>query len=286
MPNRRTRKSEKESLLGVSVQELYAQWAVSDEHVGAALDESLAPRGPDWLFDLAAELGIQPQHLVLDAGCRDGRHSVELVRRFGSRVVGVDLVRANLDRGRARIAGIANDEPDVAARVRFVQARVERLPFRDGTFDFVWCRDVLIHVAPLVDAFRECRRVLAEGGRMLVFQMFATPLLEPTEAARLWPPLAAVPESADPTHFERCLEEAGFVVERREVLGSEWREFAEEEGKGKTSRQLLHVARLLRAADTFRQRFGRQVYESELADSLWGVYQMIGKLSPRVYVLA
>ena len=26
--------------------------------------------------------------------------------------------------------------------------------------------------------------------------------------------------------------------------------------------------------------------ESELANALWGVYQMIGKLSPRVYVLA
>ena len=86
--------------------------------------------------------------------------------------------------------------------------------------------------------------------------------------------------------LERCLGEAGFTVERREVVGSEWREFAEESGERKTSRQLLHVARLIRARDLFTQRFGRQAYEAALADRLWGVYQMIGKLSPRVYVLA
>ena len=36
---------------------------------------------------------------------------------------------------------------------------------------------------------------------MLVFQMFATPWLDPTEAERLWPPLAAVPANTDPERF-------------------------------------------------------------------------------------
>ena len=35
------------------------------------------------------------------------------------------------------------------------------------------------------------------GGRMLVFQMFATPWLSEGDAARLWPPLAAVARNAD-----------------------------------------------------------------------------------------
>ena len=37
---------------------------------------------------------------------------------------------------------------------------------------------------------------------MVVFQMFATPLLEPGDASRLWPALAAVEANADPVRFE------------------------------------------------------------------------------------
>jgi hypothetical protein len=48
----------------------------------------------------------------------------------------------------------------------------------------------------------------------------------------------------------------------------------------------LHAARLIRDAERFRGELGLVTYEVELADSLWGVYQMIGKLSPRVYVLS
>ena len=60
---------------------------------------------------------------------------------------------------------------------------------------------------------------------------------------------------------------------------------AQESGPGKTSRQLLHVARLLRDEARFRELLGDVDYRASVADRLWGVYQMIGKLSPRVYVL-
>jgi hypothetical protein len=43
---------------------------------------------------------------------------------------------------------------------------------------------------------------------------------------------------------------------------------------------------MLRQRDKYIQAMGRGDYEGELANALWGVYQMIGKLSPRVYVLA
>ena len=35
-----------------------------------------------------------------------------------------------------------------------------------------------------------------------------------------------------------------------------------------------------------QERFGTVAYEVMLTDSLWGVYQMIGKLNPRIYVLS
>src|SRR5207237_4496078 len=70
-----------------TIEELYAEWAndLDEPHIEALLDESLHPRGPDMLFHIAAEIGVDSQDLVLEAGCRDGRHVVELVRRFGCR---------------------------------------------------------------------------------------------------------------------------------------------------------------------------------------------------------
>src|ERR671935_132204 len=104
---------------------------------------------------------------------------------------------------------------------------------------------------------------------MLLFQMFATAWLSEGDAARLWPPLAAVPRNTDPAYFESSLRDTGWSVERVEHIGSEWREFAEETGPGKTSRQLLHTARLLRDRERFIAAMGRSEYEGELGDSLW-----------------
>lgn len=248
-----------------------------DDVIEADLDRSLDPRGPDMLFDLVRDLGIGSVHRVLDAGCRDARHVIELRRRFDCEVVGVDLAPTNVARAVERVRGID--------RAAIVQGMVERLPFDSASFDLVWCRDVLIHVEDLESTFAEFRRVLRPGGHAVVFQMFATPWLEPNEAARLWSPLFAAPTTVDPAHFEAAIAAAGLTVVRREELRSEWREWAEEHDGHKASTQLLHAARLLRDRQRFVDLLGETNYEAELANCLWGVYQMIGKLSPRVYVL-
>jgi ubiquinone/menaquinone biosynthesis C-methylase UbiE len=266
-----------------TLEEMYGEGALSHGAVDDLLDETLSPRGPDMLFDLAAELGLSEGDVALDVGCGDGSRTAQLVRRTGCDAVGVDYVMANL---RRRHEVLSAEENGVAAtRMRFAQGDVQRLPLADGSVDAVWSRDMLIHVPDLVAAFRECRRVLRPGGWMLVFQMFATSWLSEDEAARLFLPLAAIRRNADPAFFEASLGEAGWSIERVEPIRSEWREFLEESDSGRTSRQLLRVARLLRAPDRYVDAMGRAWYEAEVADSLWGVYQMIGKLSARVYVL-
>ncbi|MBO0731414.1 MAG: class I SAM-dependent methyltransferase, partial [Acidimicrobiaceae bacterium] len=58
----------------------------------AALDKSLDPRGPDSLFDLVERLGLPPGSSVVDVGCGRGHQALELSRRFGFNVLGVDPV--------------------------------------------------------------------------------------------------------------------------------------------------------------------------------------------------
>jgi SAM-dependent methyltransferase len=266
-----------------SIQEIYGSGEDSDA-IAEFLDRSLAPRGPDMLFEAVRALALPAGSQGLDVGCRRGAHAVELARRFGLRMLGIDPIELHIDEGTAALAELARSEPDVAALVSLRLGVVEALPAADASIDLIWCRDVLPHVR-LDRALLECARVLRPGAPMLVFQMCATDWLEPAEAERLWPPLAVVPENVDPTRLEAAFVAAGLMVEERTVLASEWREALEEDGTGRTSRQLLHVARLLRARDAFVDRFGQAAYDVELADGLWGVYQMIGKLSPRVYVL-
>jgi SAM-dependent methyltransferase len=260
-----------------TVEELYAEGPLDGDEIDRLLDTSLDPRGPDLLFDLAEELGLGAGWTVLDVGCRDGAQLVELHRRTGCAGVGLEPVAANLARASA---------DDIApAPIRLVRGVAEAMPFADTTFDLVWVRDVLVHVAPLARALRECRRVLRPGAPMLVFQMFATSWLEPGETERLWPDLAVVPANADRQRFEQAIGDAGLVIEHRDDLRSEWREQDEEQGDRRTSRQLLWAARLLRDPERFRAALGEADYDAELANCLWGVYQMIGKLSPAVYVL-
>ena len=241
-----------------------------------ALDESLHPRGPDVLFDIAGELGASRSTRVLDVGSRIGKQMLELRDRFGCRVVGVEPAPANLRRMKRTYP---NETLDV------VRAIGEALPFPDGVFDLIWVRDVLVHFEFLDPALAEFHRVLKPGGAVLVFAVFATPLLEPREAERLFAGTAVVASSADSQNFERAAVGAGLTVERRDVLHGEWREFSEESGERRTSGQLLRVARMVREPAKYKSLIGEHEYEEELANCLYGIYQLLGKLSAAIYVL-
>jgi SAM-dependent methyltransferase len=268
-----------------SIEDVYGD-TFDDQEVDAALDESLSPRSlNDLLFELVAEAQLPPGSTVLDVGAREGRYSFELSRRFGFRVRGVEPVRRHLANAARDLAALAVEEPEVAARVRIDEGVAEKLTDPDGSVDLIWCRDVLVHVEDLAAAFGEFRRVLKPGGRAVVFQMTATDWLTPAEAALMWPPAAIHAGSVDPRRIEAAITGAGLTVEQSIQLHGETRERQEEDGLGHSSRQLLWVSRLLRNRAAYEERFGTIAYEYILTDCLWGVYQMIGKLNPRIYVL-
>ncbi|MCH8162270.1 MAG: hypothetical protein IIB88_10300, partial [Chloroflexi bacterium] len=133
---------------------------------------------------------------------------------------------------------------------------------------------------------RECAAVLTPGGYMLGYQTFATKLLEPLEAERMYTAFAIVARNMNPDYFEACALDAGFTIIERDAIGSEWRESWEvEDGSRHTSENLLRAARLLRGSEAVKKRLGEKTYAFAVADQFWGVYQMIGKLCPTVYVL-
>jgi SAM-dependent methyltransferase len=263
--------------LTTPVQKLYEVWA-GDSELRDALGQSLEPRGTDWLFELFAELGPSAGDLVLDAGARDAVHAIRLVHEHGIRAVALDPLPLHCALARERIAdaGLTED-------IDVVQGALEELPFEDASFDWIWCRDVLVHVD--VDrGLAECARVLRRGGVLLAYVTLATDRLEPEEADELARGLALRRSSLDGAQLEAAARTAGFVLQSMERLGSEWRERMLEDGEWDVRQDLLKLARLRRRDAELVGRYGEDAVDAAVGGLAWGVYQLLGKLCPTVYV--
>lgn len=255
--------------------ELYAGLWTAHGDEFAVLDQSLQPRSWTFLFDVAASAGLTARSIVADAGCGRGMHCVELTKRFGCRVIGFDIVLAPMTGAAAEVQN---------TQVALVQADIERIPIRTGSVDFVWCRDMLVHVRNLPAAISECSRILRPGGKMLAWVTKQTELMEPCEARRLYTPLAIQPDSVSAQHLEDAFEGASLSVLQEEELGSELIQFYEERD-GRASRELMRIARMRSRREQLVELWGRQRYESTAALYHWMIYHLLGKLSSGLYLL-
>jgi SAM-dependent methyltransferase len=241
------------------------------------LDESLGPSDPDSLFEYVAKMGLPAGSVAVDAGCGEGEYAIELADRFGFAVTGIDPVPRLVKEARLRASA--------GRPVDFKIGSVENMPLATGSADLVWSRDVLSLIDDQEGAYREVHRVLKPGGRALIYQMFTTSRLQPTEAAFLLPVMACSAAAMDPENAEAAMRGAGLQIDHCVVLGSQWGEYYQEHAPSARS-HLLHAARLLRAPDRYIARFGKENYDIKLGDCLWHIYRMLGKLSGRVYVLS
>jgi SAM-dependent methyltransferase len=191
-------------------------------------------------------------------------------------VIGTDVLLAPLQ--------AAVSSPDGAPLVSFVQASAGRMPIAAASIDFVWCRDMLVHVKDLDTAMQECRRILRPGAGMLVWLTMETELMQPSEAAQLYPPLGIVPQGLSKKRLEEAFAGAGLDVLQSEMLGDELIEFYEERD-GRASRELIRIARMRRRREELIAAWGRTRYDAAYALYHWIVYHLLGKLSSGYYLL-
>lgn len=250
------------------------------EELREIVDESLNPRGPETLFDLFARLEVPAGALVMDISGQDALDAIQLALRFSCRVLLIDTTGRGMDSVGEQIR-----EHGLRDRITTDLGQVEALPVRDGDIDFIWCRDLMNRV-DLPRAMNECFRALRPGGGMMVYQSFATELMEPIESRRMCDAMGLIGEYISIDAFERTARQAKFKIQEIDSIDSEWRELWLEGGDRDVIDDLLRVARMRRTQDLLIGRYGKGRFETMYANALWGVYQIIGKLRPAAYLLS
>ena len=96
---------------------------------------------------------------VLDVAAGTAGVSIQLARRTGAAVVGLDLTEAMLRRGQDNVARAGLD-----SRVALVVGRAEELPYPDESFDALTFTYLLRYVADPAATVRELARVVKPGG--------------------------------------------------------------------------------------------------------------------------
>ena len=98
---------------------------------------------------------------ILDAACGTGIITPILLEAVGSSgtVTAVDFAPEMIIRARAKNFG---------PNARFLVADVMDLPFENCTFDLVVCNGSLPHFPDLKGSLREMKRVLKNGGRLII----------------------------------------------------------------------------------------------------------------------
>ncbi len=119
------------------------------------------------LLDLLGSLPLTPKMKVLDLACGDGFYTRRLAARLG---VGGSVTGVDLDPGYLFAATREAARHTGRATIDFVAASFDRLPFADGTFDFVWCAQSLYSLPEPVVVLRHVARVLRPGGVVAVLE--------------------------------------------------------------------------------------------------------------------
>ncbi len=135
---------------------------------------------------LAFKLLPKKRGKLLDVGCGNGEVTVKLKER-GFEVYGVDFSSVAISMAKSKSVNAIVHDVDTG------------LPFKNGSFDVVWCGDILEHIFDPIFVLKEINRTLKDDGIVLITVPNELYLLNRVKVL-----LGKSPQSAIYRRFSQC----------------------------------------------------------------------------------
>ncbi|XP_036403617.1 phosphoethanolamine methyltransferase [Megalops cyprinoides] len=221
--------------------------------------------GPSTTKEFVDLLNLSPGQKVLDVGCGIGGGDFYMARTFGVEVHGMDLSSNMVEIAMER--AVKENLPLVQFEVADATKRV----FAEGSFDVVYSRDTILHIADKLELFKHFYSWLKPGGKVLISDYCC--------GERPWSPefQEYVKQRGyilfTPQQYGKCLEQAGFTRVRAEDRTSQFTHVIKTE---------LQRAEAMREA--FIEEFSEEDYSAiingwreklqrcEKGDQRWGLF--------------
>lgn len=136
--------------------EIHRQW---EDSYRTAENEAFYEEAFDYIKSV---LDAPKNSTVLDAGCGSTAHSIRLVRR-GFSVLAVDFSESVLKKAELNL-----QSSGLLDNIKLQRENILSLSFSDGTFDYILCWGVLMHIPDIEKAISELDRVLKKGGILVI----------------------------------------------------------------------------------------------------------------------
>jgi demethylmenaquinone methyltransferase / 2-methoxy-6-polyprenyl-1,4-benzoquinol methylase len=164
--------------MAATARELFAPLGPTYDRYASLLSFGQDPR---WRRFLVSRIEAGPESRVLDVATGTAAVAIELVRRHGCSVVGLDQSPEMLAEARVRV-----EQAGLGARIELVEGRAEKLPFADGEFDGLSFTYLLRYVDDPGTTLGELARIVRQGGTIASLEFGVPPGLLPRTAWNLY----------------------------------------------------------------------------------------------------
>ncbi len=153
---------------GTVARELFAPLGPTYDRYANLLSFGQDPR---WRRFLVSRIDAGQDSHVLDVATGTAAVAIELVRRHGCTVVGIDQSPDMLATGRARV-----ERAGLGDRIELVEGHAQELPFEDASFDALTFTYLLRYVDDPAATLAELARVVKPGGTIAGLEFGVPPV--------------------------------------------------------------------------------------------------------------